>query len=257
MNHLLPRTAAPNFSIITVCFNARGVLPETLASLRAQVCTDYEWVVVDGASTDGTVDWLKDHEPDVFVSEQDKGIYDAMNKAIALAKGEWLYFLNAGDRFADTGVLGDIAAKIEAATSQEKPPDVLYGDVVYFGDRGQRRKRFHWLSRERLVFGDLCHQAAFVRRMLFAQHGCFDTQLRYNADFDWFIRVFNAGVALHYMPRDIALFHDAGAHVTNHERHVQERNVVRARYCPRSIWLLGHWVLRLELKLRKMRGEAI
>lgn len=246
---------ARRFSIITVCFNALAVLPDTVASLRSQTFVDYEWVVIDGASTDGSTDWLTQQSPDVFVTERDKGIYDAMNKAVARSAGEWLFFLNAGDQFANPHVLADVAAAIDAAAKTLHSPAVVYGDVMYYGTKGQRRKRFHWLTRQRLVFGDLCHQAAFVQRSLFAQHGNFDISLRYNADFDWFIRTFRAQVPLLYVAKDIALFHDAGTHVTNSERCEAERDAVRARYCSRPRWLLGHWALRMELKLRRILGE--
>jgi glycosyltransferase involved in cell wall biosynthesis len=243
----------PRFSIITVCFNALAVLPETLASLRAQSCTDYEWVVVDGASSDGSVDWLAAQAPDVLLSEKDGGIYDAMNKAVGLARGDWLFFLNAGDALADTGTLSAVAVAIEACGHA----DVVYGDVLYVGQRGQRRHRFHWLTRRRLLFGDLCHQAAFVRRSLFQRIGLFDLGLRYNADFDWLLRVFRSGAGLLYAPRDIARFHDAGAHVLAGTRHADERNAVRARYLPMPLWRLGNWALRLELKLRRLFGQEI
>lgn len=246
--------STPRFSIITVCFNALAVLPDTLASLRSQTFTDYEWVVVDGASTDGSTGWLAQQSPDVLVSERDKGIYDAMNKAVAQAKGEWLFFLNAGDRFADAGVLQSVIAALEAAP---KPMDCVYGDVVYYGAQGNRRKRFHWLTPRRLVFGDLCHQAAFVRRNLFQQIGNFDIALRFNADFDWFMRLFRSAPQLHYMHRDIALFHDAGAHVLAHDASEAERNTVRARYLPRPLWLAGHWALRVELKIRRWLGQEV
>lgn len=244
----------PRFSIITVCFNALDVLPETLASLRQQTLTDYEWVVVDGASTDGSTAWLAQQQPTVLLSERDSGIYDAMNKAIARAKGEWLFFLNAGDRFADEGVLRDVAKSLGNGA---KPVDCLYGDVVYYGAQGQRRKRFHWLTRGRLVYGDLCHQAAFVRRDLFEKFGVFDISLRYNADFDWFIRVFRGQARLRYLPRDMALFHDSGAHVLAREASETERDAVRARYMPRPLWLAGHWALRIELRLRRWLGQEI
>ncbi|KAF3998161.1 glycosyltransferase family 2 protein [Glaciimonas immobilis] len=246
----------PRFSIITVCYNALTVLPDTLASLKGQSFDDYEWIVVDGASNDGTLDWLTIQSPDIFVSEPDKGIYDAMNKGIAMATGDWLFFLNAGDRFADSGVLHDIAAAIDAANVLATPPELVYGDVIYFGMQGQRRKRFNWLTRHRLIFGDLCHQAAFAARPLFANLGNFDISLRYNADFDWFVRVFKAQKPLLYVPRDIALFHDAGTHVTNHVSCESERDGVRARYCPRPKWVLGHLLLRVELKLRRMFGQT-
>lgn len=242
----------PHFSIITVCFNAKPQLPGTCGSLRAQSHNGgVEWVVVDGASTDGSITWLVDQQPDVFVSGSDSGIYDAMNKAIGLASGEWLFFLNAGDAFADDRVLHDVQAAIAAHPGAQ----IVYGDVLYVGAAGSRRKRFHWVTRRRLLFGDLCHQAVFVRRSLFQRTGPFDTALRWNADFDWFVRVFRAGARLHYMRRDIACFDDSGAHVQAGPRSEAERNLVRARYVPLLVWRLGNLALRVELKLRRLAGQ--
>lgn len=255
INPVISAPSRPRFSVITVCFNALAILPETYASLRTQSSSDYEWIVVDGASTDGTVEWLTEIGPDVLVSERDTGIYDAMNKAIARATGDYLFFLNAGDRFADANVLTEIKSVLDL---QGAPwPGIVYGDVIYFGDRGQRRKRFNWLKRSNLVFGDLCHQAAFVRREMFDRFGVFDVSLRYNADFDWFIRGFRGGARLQYVHRDVARFHDAGAHVLAAQACELERNTVRHRYCPRLLWLLGHWSLRAELKLRRMLGQEV
>lgn len=244
----------PRFSVITVCFNAMGELPATLASLRAQTCRDYEWVVVDGASTDGSAQWLAAQAPEVLVSEADTGIFDAMNKAVARASGEWVYFLNAGDRFADADVLAQVLAGADGGPAEA--PAIVYGNVIYFGSGGARRRSFRWLSRGRLLLGDLCHQATFVRRRLFAQLGPFDAGLRYNADYDWLIRAFRSGAVLRYLPRDVAYFHDAGAHVSNRAHSQRERALVRSRYCPRWLWQPGHWYLKAELKLRRILGET-
>jgi len=242
------------FSIITVCFNAMNVLPDTWASLRNQTFQDYEWVVIDGASTDGSVQWLEQRTPDIFVSERDQGIYDAMNKALNRASGEWVFFLNAGDRFADSLVLQEVANVLAASN---KRIDCIYGDVVYFGEAGTRRKRFNWLTKNKLLFGDLCHQAAFVRSHWFEKLGTFDSNLRFNADFDWFIRLFRQNPQLRYIHRDIALFHDAGAHVQAREVSELERNTVRARYINRTFWHIGNFALRLELKVRRWLGQEI
>jgi glycosyltransferase involved in cell wall biosynthesis len=247
-------TAQPRFSIITVCFNALAVLPATVNSLRAQQCAaNIQWIVVDGGSTDGSAAWLAAQQPDVFICEPDSGIYDAMNKGIARANGDWLFFLNAGDAFADVQVLADIQRAVDAAPAAE----LVYGDVLYFGDAGERRHRFHWLTRRRLLFGDLCHQATFARRDLFHRHGTYDTSLRWNADFDWFLRVFRAGAHLQYLHRDIARFHDAGAHVQAAERTLAEREAVRSRYLSRQLWRVGNFALRLELRVRRIIGQQI
>lgn len=246
----------PWLSVITVCYNAAEVLPGTLASLRAQQVDGVEWVVVDGASQDGSADWLRRQQPDVMLSEPDRGIYDAMNKGIGLARGRWLFFLNAGDAFAEPGTLAALRPLLEDEGAQA--PEIAYGDVLYVGPlRGERRRRFHWVSRRTLLFGDLCHQAVFVRRDLFARLGPFDASLRYNADFDWLLRAFRAGARLHYMRHDIARFDDGGAHVQNHQNSQAERNLVRARHLPLPLWWVGHWALRAELKLRRALGQEI
>jgi len=92
---------------------------------------------------------------------------------------------------------------------------------------------------------------------LFKQFGDFDLSLRFNADFDWFLRIFGAQTRLQYLHRDIAHFHDAGAHVLAHQSSQAERDRVRARYLPRPVWLAGHWALRLELKLRRWLGQEV
>ena len=247
-------STVPWLSVVTVCFNAGSVLPHTVASLRAQQAKGVEWVVVDGASHDGSAAWLRAQQPDQFLSASDGGIFDAMNKALALATGEWVFFLNAGDAFADASTLADVAAALHADPGAA--PDILWGDVLYVGAAGTRRRRFHWVTRRRLLFGDLCHQAVFVRRSLFNRVGPFDAALRWNADFDWFVRAFRAGVRLRYLPRDIARFDDGGAHVQAGVRSEAERNTVRARYLPLLPWRLGHLALRAELKLRRILGQT-
>jgi glycosyltransferase involved in cell wall biosynthesis len=210
-------------------------------------------VVVDGASTDGSADWLRRQQPQRFISEPDAGIYDAMNKSMALATGEWVYFLNAGDAFADATVLADIAT----AVASNPAADFLFGDVLYVGAGASRRKRFHWVTRRRLLFGDLCHQAVFVRHALFQRIGPFDSSLRWNADFDWFVRAVRAGARFHYLQRDIARFDDGGAHVQAGARSEAERNAVRARYLPLPLWRLGNLALRVELRLRRIAGQTV
>jgi glycosyltransferase involved in cell wall biosynthesis len=242
------KNPSPLVSVVTVSFNAMSALPDTLASLRAQQGVSYEWVVVDGASKDGSAEWCASQSPDAFVSEPDRGIYDAMNKAVRIARGEWVYFLNAGDRLADPRTLADLVAAA-------RPEDgLVYGDAVYFGDRGERRKRFDWVSPRNLVYGDLCHQAVIARRRLFGKVGPFDLAYRYNADFDWLLKVVATGAGMRYVPRDVAYFHDAGAHVAAAQKSEAERDVVRAPHCPRWRWLLGHGALRVRLKLRRSLG---
>lgn len=245
---------APRFSVVTVTFNAATVLGETARSLQQQsLRAQVQWVLKDGGSRDETLSTARAFAPDLLLSAADGGIYDAMNQAVQACHGEWIYFLNAGDRLADAKVLADVAASITA----DPAVDLLYGDVIYFGDQGERQRRFHWLSRRRLLFSDLCHQAVFVRRDLFQRCGSFDTTLRWNADFDWLLRVFGHGARLRYLPRVIARFHDAGSHVQSRAQSEEERNRVRARHLPLPLWRLGNLALRVEHRLRRLAGQSI
>ena len=116
----------PLFSIITITFNAAGTLPATLKSVERQTFTDYEYLIVDGASTDGTVAIAR-HSAAVssVTSEPDKGLYDAMNKGLRKARGCYLVFLNAGDAFHDPDTLQKIADSIE-----KTDPDIVYGETA-------------------------------------------------------------------------------------------------------------------------------
>jgi glycosyltransferase involved in cell wall biosynthesis len=245
--------ARPLVSVVTVTFNAIHTLPKTVASLRMQGDGPWEWVVVDGASTDGSAAWLRAQGADRFVSEADAGIFEAMNKALALSRGRWLYFLNSGDAFADPSVLTRICEVLDRTPNEE----IVFGDVIYRGPHTERLRRFHWLTPGRLLFGDLCHQGTFCRHDLFERIGGFDTSLRYNADFDWFLRAIRAGAAMRYVPLVIAHFDDGGAHVQAGQRHAEERDRVRARHLPLPLWRLGHFLLRAELKLRRLAGQAV
>lgn len=224
------------FSIITVCYNAREVLPAAVASLAAQSHADREWIVVDGGSKDGTQAWVQEtspEKPSAFVSERDKGIYDAMNKGIALARGDVLFFLNADDALHDAGVLGDVAARFEA----DPGLDMVYGDVVARDHHESVRKRFNFINRSTIRFEDLCHQVIFVRKRVFEQVGGFRLEWPTSADYDWMIRVFNSGSKTLYLQRDMAYFSRGGAHAQNPQALMDERRRLRLQYA--SPALLG------------------
>lgn len=178
----------PLVSIITVCYNAADVLQETLQSAISQTYAHKELVVVDGGSTDQTkalVQSLGD-TVSVFVSEPDRGIYDAMNKAIRLAHGDWVYFLNAGDRFVNDAVLDTIFAH------DLTQKDLIYAKVQTINEP----TGINYLNGKPVVYADffshypICHQATFTRKLAFERNGYYDTQYRLVADTTWFARFF-------------------------------------------------------------------
>lgn len=241
----------PFFSLITVCYNAKGSIENTLQSAREQTCRDFENVVVDGASTDGTLDVVRSfHDlPLAITSEPDKGIYDAMNKGISRARGEVLYFLNADDRLHNPAVLDRVKAIFEA----HPEVDLVWGNVVYDSpDGSSETRRFQHIHPGNLVFLDLNHQGAFARKRLFDRIGTFNTGFRINADYDWFLRALRSDAGWHYADIEIARFHTGGTHARNVQKLREERHAVRMQYIHPLAYRIGALAYNLRHKLSRL-----
>lgn len=244
--------AKPFFSVVTVCFNAEATIERALSSLARQDSRDWESVVIDGASTDGTlqaVAQVAGLSPRV-TSERDNGIYDAMNKGVRQSRGEVVYFLNADDQLHDPGVLQAVAAQFQT----HPDTDLVFGNVVYVKPEGTVGRRFSHIRRRNLPFLDLNHQAVFARRRLFDTVGPFDLRFRINADYDWLIRVFRSGRRTQYLDRDIAYFDAGGRHVRDVEFLRKERREVRLQYMSPTVHDVGVFLARVSTKWRRMAG---
>lgn len=189
------------FTIITVCYNAANIIEATIASVLSQTYTDYEYILVDGGSTDGTLDIIQKYAAsDVrirYVSEKDHGIYDAMNKGISMSNGQYLQMLNAGDRLYDAEVLRAVADKIEASAKQNRRADIYYGNILYEYPDGTESVRVYSSfcgTQFYYLLGDcINHQSIFARRSCFKQTENFDLSYTYCADRDWMIRQHKKG----------------------------------------------------------------
>jgi glycosyltransferase involved in cell wall biosynthesis len=170
----------------------------------------YEFLVIDGGSTDDTLAHLRAQGPALrYVSEPDDGIYDAMNKGIRLSSGKFLYFLGAGDRLLP-GVLEAVAAEISKlpCQGQTSRPTLLYGTVELSGHSRPYDGRF---NRFKLLRDNICHQAIFYQRSVFAQLGFYNTKYRSLADWEFNIRCFNdRGIHKRYIPLRIADYEGGG-----------------------------------------------
>ena len=196
----------PRVSIITVTYNAEPLLQRTLQSVLAQRYADKEIVVVDGQSSDGTVAVIKRHAAiQSWVSEPDKGIYDAMNKGVRMATGDWILFMNAGDTFASDDVLQCLFDAVDPAQA-----DVIYGDVVKGGvvKAAPRQYRLY----HRMLF---CHQSVLTRRSCLLDTP-FDIRHRLSADFKFFLLQYQQGARFQYVPLPVAVFDTGG--VSNRSR---------------------------------------
>ena len=182
--------AAPLVSVVTVCRNAAATLEACLESVAAQSWPAVEHIVIDGASTDGTAAILarwRDRLA-IVVSEPDAGIYDAMNKGLARARGEFIIFINADDTFAGPDALRDAMAEIARAPDG----DVYYGSLELRMGDGRRHRHDPpppEQAAEEMVLGCLPHQATLARRAVFARTGPFDLRWRRAADYDWWLKV--------------------------------------------------------------------
>lgn len=200
-------------SIITVAFNAERTIADTLRSVAAQTHPDVEHILIDGASSDGTMAVARQFGGHLAacLSEPDRGIYDAMNKGLRLATGAVIGFLNADDVYADTGVLAEVAAVM-----QQENLDALYGDAVFVsGDMPQSITRHYRSDRfrsERLAYGWMpAHPALFIRKAIYDRHGGFRTDFRIAGDFDLIARIFHGGGLRHrHLPRVLVRMRPGG-----------------------------------------------
>ena len=182
-------------SIITAVFNRVNYIAHALTSLQCQTHTDFEHIVIDGASTDGTVDILKERLGDrsLLISEPDHGIYDALNKGLIHTSGEIIGILHSDDFFADETVLEKVAKAFSNPLI-----DAVYGDLDYVSklDKDKVIRRWHpgEYSDKRLSFGWMPpHPTVFLRRRVIEQWGNFDTQFRISSDYDAMLRYFGKG----------------------------------------------------------------
>jgi glycosyltransferase involved in cell wall biosynthesis len=194
----------PLISIITVVFNGSETIESTIQSVLCQSYLDIEFVVVDGKSTDDTLSTLQKYETkiDVLVSEPDQGIYDAMNKGIAKASGDWLLFLNAGDHFYDNSTIEKFVNFLEINRSYE----LIFGDVFIINKDGTKYIGYLKNNIPFLIRKMICHQCIFYSKEIFSRIGLFDTKYRLSADFEHLLRVKYGGLRIAKIPEIIVRY---------------------------------------------------
>ncbi len=230
----------PLFSIITVTWNAASVIAPTIESVERQTSSDYEMLIIDGASTDDTLAIVRRASIAslrVF-SEPDNGLYDAMNKGIARARGRYLIFLNAGDAFADGTVLARLAVLAADA------PGVIYGQTQLVDAQRQVVGKRHLTAPKRLSADSflkgmvVCHQAFVVRRDLAPQY---DLRYRLSADYDWCIRVLKQSPANAYAGREpIISYLSEGMTTRHHRASLWERYRIMCRHYGTLMATMAH-----------------
>lgn len=222
----------PTFSIITITYNAEQWLERTILSVLSQSYSNVEYIVIDGGSKDQTVDIIKQYEAGLsfWVSEPDKGIYDAMNKGLAHATGDYVWFLNAGDTLYTADTLQRIVSSIRKKVSL---PDIIYGETRIVDAKGKslgmRRlkapKKLTWKSFRMGML--VCHQSFVVKREIAPQY---DLQYRLVADYDWCIRCLKQSTRIKNTHLVLTNFLEEGVSSVNRKASLEERYEIMCKY---------------------------
>jgi glycosyltransferase involved in cell wall biosynthesis len=201
-------------SIITPTYNSAKTLARTIESVIAQNYSDLEYIVIDGASTDNTKEIVADYKDKLnikFVSEPDKGIYDAMNKGVKLATGDIIGILNSDDFYDNSDVLNNVAK-----TFEDSKIDAVYGDIKYFSEDTNKVSRY-WKAGEyqenKLNNGWIIpHPALFIRKSIYDKCGLFNTDLKLAADYEFILRLLKIHkINIKYLPETFVRMYSGGA----------------------------------------------
>ena len=271
-------------SIITINRNNAVGLERTMRSVAAQAFADFEYIVIDGASTDESVKVIRSFEASFrnrlkWISEPDKGIYNAMNKGIGMALGEYLQFLNSGDSL----VLDNVTMRMTEALKDNGFPPILYGNLLKDmpGGKVMRSKGFAGKQMSFLGFytGSLSHPSSYIQRSLFEKYGLYDEGLKIVSDWKWFIQsIILGGEKPVYTDIDVALFDMNGISETNRALDRAERkrvlnelipstfladydswssSIIQMKRIKRHPWAyrLVHFLERVLFKIEKMRNK--
>jgi glycosyltransferase involved in cell wall biosynthesis len=235
----------PVLSVITIVYNNARDIERTLLSVLNQTYDAIEYIVVDGASNDGTLEIIKRHEGHIakLISEKDKGIYDAMNKGLSLATGDYVIFMNSGDEF----YAPDTVAKVFATAPDA---DIYYGETEMVNDEreslGQRRHKapakFNWRS---FKYGmSVSHQAIYIRRSLVEPY---DPRYQLSADIDWIIRAAKKAKKIVKVDGYVAKYLVGGMSKARHKQSLLERFNIMKRHYGLIPTVLNHAVIAFNL----------
>jgi glycosyltransferase involved in cell wall biosynthesis len=235
----------PKLSVITIVYNNVKDIERTMRSVLNQTYPNIEYIIVDGASTDGTRDVIDKYKNKlaVFISEKDSGIYDAMNKGMALATGDYLLFMNSGDEIYSTDTVKEVFESSPGA-------DIYYGETEMFNEEwhslGRRRhsapETFNWKSFKQGM--SISHQAIYVKRSLALPY---DLQYKYSADIDWIIKVAKNASSIVNTHMYVAKYLVGGISKQKHMASLKERFRIFSRYYGFIPNLINHFLIAVNL----------
>ena len=255
----------PILSIITINFNDVTGLKRTVNSVFSQNNKEFEYIVIDGGSKDGSAAFINENKThfDYCISEPDKGIYNAMNKGILAAKGEYLLFLNSGDLLFDAETINNA---IEILKSRTK--DIFFGDLVNRKEQDTLESYSEKITFKKFFDGSLPHPASFIKRSCFLDDNLYDEDLKIVSDWKFFILgIFKRNFSFEYIDQIIAIYYLDGISSTNKELDTYERQKILKQEFPLfyddyleyqmlkyyfrkyKLDLVKRWIVRLKNKM--------
>ena len=256
------------FTVATVTYNAESTIDRTLHSVSDQTYAGVEHLIVDGSSQDGTMSDIQryierncdsNHPHTIrLIREPDEGLYDAMNKAIAQAKGDYIIFLNAGDKFHSPTTLAEVAEQLQRY-NEHRLPAVVYGETDLVDDEGNFLRHRRLRAPKRLTYSSflggmlVCHQSFYVRSDL-ARTNPYDLRYRFSGDYDWCLRVMRRAerrlLTFHNTELILTDYLSEGMTTRNHRRSLFERLRIMARHFGwiRAIAAHAWFVVRAVIK---------
>lgn len=226
----------PNVSIITVCLNSEKYIERAVKSILSQTYKNIEYVVIDGGSTDGTLNILNKYKSSIncLISEQDKGIYDAMNKGIRKSTGDIIYFLNSDDYLYNERAVEDAVHFFS-----NKKADLVYGDCLcrsQFNNEVHLKKHFHVAAKRHFLKGTIVQSAIFFKRSCFLKAGYFKIRYKIAADHRWYLKaLFKKRLRAAHISQIISVFQEGGASSNKELCSLETESIHRLYFSPFDI----------------------
>jgi glycosyltransferase involved in cell wall biosynthesis len=227
-------------SVITVCKNAGKTLENTIKSVLSQTYQNIEYIVIDGNSSDDTMDILKKYRSRIsrLISEEDGGIYQAMNKGIKVSTGDIIIFMNSGDIFYDKSVVENILSKWPSGT------DIVYGDVFLVNEK--KIKHQSNVGKPFFMYDNICHQSMFIKRDCFRKVGFFNEKYKIAADFDWLIRgIFEYNLVIKYIGTVVSCYQGGGISSDKEKFKIEHQETLTKYFNPLDI-LFNKFVFKVN-----------
>ena len=237
--------AKPVLSVITIVYNNVKDIERTMSSVLRQTYPGIEYIVADGLSNDGTLDIISKYKDRIakFTSEKDEGIYDAMNKGLALATGDYVIFMNSGDEFFDADTVAAVFASANDA-------DIYYGETEMINEHGQSLGQRRHKAPEQFTWKDfnlgmsISHQAIYIKRALIEPY---DRRYQLSADIDWIIRAAKKAKKIVNVNRYVAKYLVGGMSKTKHRQSLAERFDIMKRHYGLVPTIFNHFIIAANL----------